>query len=44
MQKPLSPVDQAETPYISTGHLPDPEMVQKLVSEAHARFKSNTDG
>jgi glutaminase len=30
--------------YISTGHLPVPEMVQKLVAEAHERFKSNTDG
>jgi glutaminase len=44
MQRPLPPADQAETPYISTGHLPDPEMVQRLVSEAHTRFKSNTDG
>src|SRR5499427_11113981 len=44
MQKPLSPADRTETPYISTGHLPDPEMVQKLVAEAHARFKSNTEG
>ncbi|MGE9007294.1 glutaminase A [Leptospira interrogans] len=35
---------QAERPYISTGHLPEPEMVQELVSEAHRRFKSNTDG
>jgi glutaminase len=31
-------------PYISTGHLPEPEMVQTLVSEAHSRFSSNTDG
>src|SRR5262245_35439785 len=44
MQKPLSPADQAETPYISTGHLTEPELVQSLVSEAHARFKSNTEG
>ncbi|MBR1153538.1 glutaminase A [Bradyrhizobium sp. JYMT SZCCT0428] len=35
---------QAERPYISTGHLPEPEMVQELVSEAQRRFKSNTDG
>src|SRR5262245_17502415 len=30
--------------YISTGHLPDPEAVQTLVTEAHKRFKSNTQG
>jgi glutaminase len=36
--------EQAERPYISTGHLPDPEIVQQLVSDAHLRFKSNTDG
>jgi glutaminase len=36
--------EQAERPYISTGQLPDPGMVQKLVSDAHARFNSNTEG
>ncbi|MCA6116607.1 glutaminase A [Bradyrhizobium sp. WSM 1738] len=36
--------EQAERPYISTGHLPEPEMVQKLVSDAHRRFQSNGDG
>ena len=30
--------------YISTGHLPSPEQIKSLVAEAHARFKSNTDG
>ena len=35
---------QAERPYVSTGHLPEPETVQELVSEAQRRFKSNTDG
>jgi len=30
--------------YISTGHLPTNEMVTALVAEAHARYKSNTDG
>ena len=39
-----SGAEQGERPYISTGHLPDPEMVQSLVSDAHGRFKSNTDG
>jgi glutaminase len=36
--------EQAGRPYISTGHLPEAETVQKLVSDAHRRFKSNTDG
>jgi glutaminase len=36
--------EQAERPYVSTGHLPGPEMVQQLVSEARRRFQSNTDG
>jgi len=36
--------EQAERPYISTGHLPGPETVQQLVSEARQRFQSNTDG
>ena len=35
---------QAGRPYVSTGHLPEPEMVQQLVSEAQRRFKSNSDG
>src|SRR5215467_10146671 len=30
--------------YVSTGHLPSPDQVKALVSEAHARFKSNTEG
>ncbi len=38
-------VDEGDlSSYISTGHLPVPEMVQKLVAEAHERFKSNTEG
>ena len=36
--------EPAERPYVSTGHLPIPETVQKLVCDAHQRFKSNTDG
>ncbi len=36
--------EQTERPYISTGHLPEDETVQKLVSEAHRRFRWNTDG
>jgi len=44
MHSPTSISDRAEQPYISTGHLPEPELVQKLVSEAYARFKSNSEG
>lgn len=36
--------EQAERPYVSTGHLPEAGTVQTLVSDAHRRFKSNTDG
>jgi glutaminase len=36
--------EQTERPYVSTGHLPEAEAVQKLVSDAHRRFKSNSDG
>jgi glutaminase len=39
-----SVADQLEQPYVSTGHLPEPEIVQKLVSDAHLRFKSSSDG
>jgi hypothetical protein len=44
MHSPTSIADRSEETYISTGHLPEPERVQRLVSEAHARFKSNTEG
>ncbi len=30
--------------YVSTGHLPPPELVTELVREAYQRFKSKTDG
>jgi glutaminase len=30
--------------YVSTGHLPSPELVKALVSEAYERFKSNSEG
>ena len=30
--------------FVSTGYLPRPETVMALVSEAHQRFQSNTDG
>jgi glutaminase len=32
--------EHADQPYISTGHLPESEIVQRLVSDAHQRFKS----
>ena len=44
MHSPISNTDQAHWSYISTGHLPEPEMVQNLVSDAYARLKPNTDG
>ena len=36
--------EQSGLPYISTGHLPTPELVSALVAEAHARYKANTEG
>jgi glutaminase len=36
--------EQSDRPYILTGHLPEPEMVQSLVSDAHRQFQTNSDG
>jgi glutaminase len=36
--------DSLDSSFVSTGHLPTPETITALVNEAHARFKSNTDG
>jgi glutaminase len=44
MQGPLGSEESAESPFVSTGHLPKPEMVKSLVEEAYARYKLNTDG
>jgi glutaminase len=44
LDSPRSIAEKAEPSYVSTGHLPEPATVQQLVSEAHARFKSNTEG
>lgn len=33
-----------EAAYVSTGHLPRPEVVQTFVKEAYERFRSNTEG
>src|SRR5215510_9749668 len=40
------PVPSAERskPFVSTGHLPDAATVTALLTEAHERFASNTDG
>jgi glutaminase len=32
------------SPYVSTGHLPPPDLVKALVAEAHQRYKSNAEG
>jgi glutaminase len=44
MNKPVLGQPHADRPYVSTGHLPPVDEVQKLVEEAHQRFKSNRDG
>jgi glutaminase len=44
MHPPLSVRERPHWSNISTGHLPETGMVQNLVSDAYARFKSNTDG
>jgi glutaminase len=37
-------VDSLDSSFVSTGHLPTPEAIAALVNEAHARYKSDTDG
>ncbi len=44
MQAQRQGIENLDTPFVSTGDLPTPEMVTALVAEAHARFKSNADG
>ena len=36
--------NEPERSYVSTGHLPAPDVVQSLVDEAHRRFATNSDG
>src|SRR5262245_30908629 len=36
--------DRRVLPYISTGRLPESELVDRLVREAHDRFKTNREG
>ena len=44
MMHSLSHHEQSHWPYISTGHLPEARIVQDLVRDAHARFRSNNEG
>jgi hypothetical protein len=37
MNKQVS-AQSADRPYISTGHLPAPDLVETLVAEAYAKF------
>jgi glutaminase len=37
-------MDQPAPPYVSTGHLPPPDLVKGLVAEAHERYKSDAGG
>jgi glutaminase len=34
----------AESPFVSTGHLPADDLVDRLVAEAHDRYRTNDDG
>jgi len=36
--------ETARSSYVSTGHLPTPDLVRTLAAEAHERFKGNTEG
>ena len=35
---------EEDTGYVSTGRLPSPDQIEKLVRDAHARFKSHDEG
>ena len=35
---------EPETPYVSTGQLPQPGVVQALVDDAYERFRPNREG
>ncbi len=41
---PTSRTESLGAPYVSTGHLPDQEVVRNLVAEAYDRFKSHSEG
>jgi len=34
----------AESAFVSTGHLPSPERLQELVTEAHERYRTSAEG
>jgi glutaminase len=36
--------EAAQSAFVSTGHLPPPELVRTLVTQAYERYKSNADG
>lgn len=41
----MSPADAAaETPFVSTRRLPGRALAQRLIDEAHERFRTNTEG
>ena len=44
MNKQISAQTEPDRPYVSTGHLPDSDLVETLVAEAHAKYKSNPEG
>lgn len=44
MEERTSVGHASELSYISTGRLPDPNEVKRLVDEAYTRFRSNTEG
>ncbi|MGA2637696.1 MAG: glutaminase [Methylocella sp.] len=44
MKKETQQDRAASSPYVSTGHLPPPEQVKALVSEAYERFRLNAEG
>jgi len=41
---PESALPESALPYVSTGRLPDPERVERLIREAYGRFKDNDEG
>jgi glutaminase len=44
MTTPSANAPTDDPPFVSTGHLPSPEQIRQLVSQAHERYQANTDG
>ena len=44
MSTRLQAHERADLSYVSTGHLPSPDVLQALVREAYERYKANTEG